>query len=74
MFKFSKARMIKRLTEAGKADMIDDDVKAIMDNLDGQEANRQCWSNTVYGEPVCWVIGKDGTGYYVHEDDCLWGL
>lgn len=69
--KFSKEAMIKRLTEDGRADMITDDIIAIMDNLDGQEASENCWNRQVKGEPVLWVIGKDGHGEYVAEADCV---
>ena len=73
MYKFSKARMIKRVNEEGRSEMLTDDVIAMMDNLDGQEASNSCWRRTVFGEPVCWVIGKDGVGAYVNERDCIWG-
>ena len=73
MYKFSKARMIKRLKEEGRADKITDEIVEIMDNLDGQEASDSCWRRTVFGEPVCWVIGKNGEGAYVNEQDCMWG-
>ena len=70
--KFDKNLMIKRLTEEGRADQIDDEIKAIMDNLDGQEAVSNCWRRVVYGEPVLWVVGKNGKGEYVNERDCKW--
>lgn len=69
--KFYKELMIKRVTEMGKADMIDDTVMAIMDNLDGQEASASCWLRVVKGEPVYYVVGKDGKGDYVNENDCM---
>lgn len=68
--KFSKERMIRRLTEDGRADQITDEVMMIMDNLDGCEASPSCWRRRVYDEPVLWVKGKDGDGQYVNEDDC----
>lgn len=68
--KFYKELMIKRVTEMGKANMIDDTVMAIMDNLDGQEAVEHCWLRVVNGEPVLWVEGKNGEGEYVNENDC----
>ena len=67
--KFCKDRMIARLTEEGRADAITDEILAIMDNLDGQEVTA-CWPRTVYNEPVYWVVGKDGYGQYVNENDC----
>ena len=70
--KFSKQKMIERLTREGKADQIDDEIEAIMDNLDGQEASSSCWNRQVYGDPVLWVVGKNGHGDYVNEEDCIW--
>lgn len=68
---FSKAKMVERLTEEGRADMITEGILEIMDNLDGQEAISSCWRRQVHGEPVYWVVGKDGNGEYVNEDDCI---
>ena len=69
---FSKQKMIDRITSEGRTDMITDEVVSIMDNLDGQEAVSNCWNRQVYGDPVLWVVGKDGKGNYVNEDDCEW--
>ncbi len=68
---FSKEKMIERITNEGRADMIDDQIIAIMDNLDGRWASPSCWRRQVYDEPVLWVVGKDGNGKYVNEDDCI---
>ena len=68
--KFSKEMMIKRITEEGMAEMLDEPTLAIMDNLDGQEATASCWRRQVYMEPVLWVVGKNGEGNYVNEKDC----
>ena len=67
---FRKQRMIDRLTREGRAELITREIIRIMDNLDGQEATTQCWNRRVYDEPVLYVIGKDGKGAYVNEDDC----
>ena len=69
--KFSKEKMIARLTAEGRADAITDGIIAIMDNLDGQEASASCWKRQVYDEPVLYVYGKDGHGEYVNEEDCI---
>lgn len=69
--RFSKQKMIKRLTEEGRADAITESIIAIMDNLDGQETTASCWNREVYGEPVLYVYGKDGNGEYVNEADCI---
>ena len=68
--KFYKEKMIERVTNEGRADLITPDVIEIMDNLDGCDANPSCWERQVHGEPVYWVVGKDGTGQYVNEKDC----
>lgn len=72
MLHFAKERMVARLTKEGRADQITPDIIAIMDNLDGQTAHASCWRRQVYDEPVLWVIGKDGSGEYVNEEDCIW--
>ena len=69
--KFSKAKMMARIEKAGMLDMVDDEAQKIMDNLDGQEATASCWERVVKGEPVLWVVGKDGKGEYVNELDCI---
>ena len=68
---FKKKRMVMRLTEEGRADMITPEIEAIMDDLDGQEASESCWDRRVHGEPVLWVVGKSGKGTYVNENDCV---
>ena len=68
--KFSKQMMIDRLTREGRAEEITPDIEAIMDNLDGQTASASCWRRQVYDEPVLFVVGKDGVGKYVNENDC----
>ena len=62
--------MIDRLTKEGRADQINAEILAIMDNLDGQPADESCWKRRVQGEPVYYVRGKDGHGEYVNEADC----
>lgn len=62
--------MVTRLVAAGLEDQITPEIEAIMDNLDGQDANPSCWRRQVYDEPVYWVVGKDGNGEYVNENDC----
>lgn len=68
---FSKEKMIARVTAEGRADMIDKETLAIMDNLDGQPVGTNSWSRQVYGEPVYTCIGKDGKSYDVNENDCI---
>ena len=68
---FSKAKMVERLTAQGLADQITPEVTAIMDNLDGCDANPSNWRRVVHGDPLLWVVGKDGNGNYVNEKDCI---
>lgn len=67
---FKKQKMINRLKKEGLGDKITDEIIAIMDDLDGQEANENCWNRKVHGEPVYYVYGKSGNGQYVNENDC----
>lgn len=67
---FKKSKMIARIEKEGRTDMLTPDVLEIMDNLDGQFANPSNWERQVYGEPVLWVVGKNGEGEYVNEADC----
>lgn len=69
--KFSKAKMLERVEREGLGHLVDDEVKAHMDNLDGQPASASCWRRQVFDEPVMWVVGKDGVGSYVNEADCI---
>lgn len=71
--KFSKAKMVERITREGRADMLDDKALAIMDKLDGKRATTSCWKRQVYGEPVLWVDLGNGEGEYVNELDCVEG-
>ena len=68
--RFSKQKMIDRVTREGRADMIDKQSLEIMTKLDGKEATTHCWRRRVYGEPVLWVDLGNGEGEYVNEDDC----
>lgn len=67
---FKKEKMIARLKREGRFDGVTENDLAIMDNLDGCKADANCWHRVIYGMPLLWVIGKDGNGEYVNEDDC----
>lgn len=71
MMYFSKAKMMERLTAQGLADKVTPDIEAMMDNFDGQPVSANCWDRVVNDEPVLWCVGKDGTGDYVAECDCV---
>ena len=68
--KFRKDLMIARLTKEGLGSQITQEIIEIMDNLDGQDASESCWRRRVHGEPLLWVVGKNGKGEYVNEMDC----
>lgn len=63
--------MLDRIAEEGRMNLVDEDAKKMMDNLDGMEASPSCWRRVVHQEPVMWVVGKDGNGAYVNENDCI---
>lgn len=69
---FSKEKMIERLKKEGRADGINEEVLAIMDNLDGQPVGTNSWHRRVYGEPVYTCHGKDGKDLDVNENDCVY--
>ena len=69
--KFKKELMLARIREEGREAMMTDEDLSIMDNLDGQPASSSCWLRVVHNEPVLWVVGKDGSGQYVNERDCI---
>lgn len=68
---FKKELMLKRLKKEGLINQVDEEIKKILDNLDGQKVDTQCWNRVVYNEPVYWCVGKDGKGQYVNENDCV---
>lgn len=67
---FKKEKMLARIKAEGREEMVDGTVLAILENLDGQTATTSNWRRQVYGEPVLWVVGKNGEGEYVNEADC----
>lgn len=68
--RFKKKLMIARLKKEGLSDKITPEIEKIMNNLDGCEATSSCWNRRVFDDPVLYVVGKDGTGQYVNENDC----
>lgn len=70
-YRFSKDKMIERVTREGRGNLLDEKTLAFMDNLDGQPAETSCWARMVEQQPVYWVVGKDGKGAYVNENDCI---
>ncbi len=68
--KFSKEKMLARIKKEGRSDLIDTQTIEIIENLDGCEAVESNWRKVVMGEPLLWVVGKNGHGEYVNEKDC----
>lgn len=68
--KFYKEKMLERVKKNGLIHLVGEAELAIMDNMDGCTVSARCFRRVVFHEPVYWCIGKDGTGNFVHEDDC----
>lgn len=67
---FRKERMLARLEKEGRLKDVDEESLKIMNDLDGKPATPACWARQVYGEPVLWCEGDNGTSAYVNEKDC----
>ena len=68
---FKKEKMIARIKAEGREEALEHpDVKRILEDLDGCEVEKNCWRRVVHGEPVYWVVGRNGTQEYVNEADC----
>ena len=67
---FKKELMLKRIEAAGLGHLVDDTIRKMMDNLDGQEVSTASWARQVEDEPVYSCKGKDGKFYDVNEADC----
>ena len=67
--KFSKAKMIARLEQEGRAHLIDDESIKIMDELDGKEAVKNDFKALIYGVEEYYVHTENGN-YPVNKLDC----
>ena len=67
--KFSKAKMIARIENEGRAHLIDEESKQIMDKLDGKEAVKNDFKALIYGVEE-YFINLDGECYPVNKLDC----
>ena len=67
--KFSKAKMIERLTNEGRASQIDTEVMHIMDKLDGKEAEKNHYKALIHDEEE-YFVRVDGVSYPVNKLDC----
>lgn len=67
--KFSAAKMTKRLEQEGRAHLIDDETRDIMNKLDGKEAIKNDFKALVYDREEYYVCA-DGKNYPVNKLDC----
>lgn len=68
---FSAARMLSRIKSEGRMDMVDEEIRSIMNKLDGKEAKKNDFRALVYGEQSFFVTDDDGKQYPVNEIDCI---
>lgn len=66
---FRKSKMIARLEKEGKAHLIDEESKQIMDKLDGKEAIKNDFKALIYDVEEYYVHTVDGD-YPVNKLDC----
>lgn len=67
--KFSAAKMIARLEKEGRANLIDDKTREIMNKLDGKEAEINRFKGLVYDQEE-YIVYVDGKCYPVNKVDC----
>lgn len=68
---FRKAKMLARLEEEGRMNLVGPAELAMMDALDGEEGTDYNWENVVNGENLVWIEATDKhDGAYVAACDC----
>lgn len=67
---FSKQKMLDRLKEEGRLNLVDEESLQIMDMLDGQEAHKNDFKALVYDGLECFVR-HEGKNYPVNPNDCI---
>lgn len=67
---FRKQLMIDRIIKEGNENLIDDEVRSIMDLLDGKEALTYTWNNMVKDEEPRYIINVNGENYPINSQDC----
>lgn len=66
---FKAAKMVARLEKEGRANLIDDETKEIMQQLDGKEVMKDHYKALIHGEEEYYV--RLGDEYYpVNKLDC----
>lgn len=70
MLAFKKQKMVDRITEEGRAHMLDQATLALMDELDGLEAFPNRWRQTVHGEENAYYCVLNGNQIPVNLSDC----
>ena len=70
MLVFRKKKMVDRITQEGRADMLDPPTLAFMDELDGLEAFPNRWRQTVHFEENAYYCMLNGDQIPVNFLDC----
>ena len=70
--RFSKEKMLARLTKEGRMHMVEPEDLALMDKLDGKIGNDYNWESFVNGNNLVWIPADDELeeGAYVCRADC----
>lgn len=66
---FRKAKMLARLESEGRAHLIDDESKKLMDNLDGKEVFKSRYAALVLDKEE-YLVSYQGKNYPVNKLDC----
>ncbi len=68
---FRAEKMIARVKEEGRGDMLDEKTLSFIKSLDGEKANDYNWESVVNGSPLAWIKKTDKhEGAYVNIADC----
>lgn len=68
---FSAAKMLSRIKSEGRMDMVDEEIRSIMNKLDGKEVKKNDFRALVCDERSFFVRDDDGKLYPVNEIDCI---
>lgn len=70
--RFSKGKMLARLTKEGRMHMVGPEELALMDKLDGKVGNDYNWESVTNGANLVWIPADDELeeGTYVSRLDC----
>jgi hypothetical protein len=69
---FKASKMISRIKDEGRGDMLDDETVKFINLLDGKEADTYNWQNQVMDKNLAYISpDKDQDGTYVNVADCV---